>query len=64
MSFLTILNSGNDFLLPAFLQAKIHKHYVEYILNPFTRIDDTPIKSTSFHSRIEQDVDAFNRGLA
>ncbi|CAB9511334.1 particle complex subunit 2-like protein [Seminavis robusta] len=46
------------------LMAKIHKSYVEYTLNPFNQIEGTPIKSKTFKSKVERDVEAFNRALS
>lgn len=44
------------------LLAKIHKHYVEYILNPFSKMGGR-IESKRFHEKVDEDVEIFNRAL-
>lgn len=42
------------------LFVKIHRLYVEYMLNPFCELE-APIVSPKFDSKLEQLVEAYNR---
>lgn len=42
------------------LLEKIHRHYADYIQNPFTNLEG-PIKSERFTTNVEAEVQAFNR---
>lgn len=42
------------------LMAKIHKHYIEYTLNPFSKLEG-PIESETFKRKVGEEVERFNR---
>jgi len=43
------------------LFVKLHKLYVEYTLNPFSELHGGPIRSKSFHNKVQQCIDSYNR---
>jgi hypothetical protein len=46
------------------LLMKIHRSYVEYILNPFTPLSATgPIESIRFQQQVDECITSYNRTL-